>query len=275
MKLKVISISATFLVLLTSINYAQPIKYQVKSSAKVTKLSGKLEIFKSNKWIALKNNSIVKVSDRIRTTKNSRAELSFSDGKKLRIAQNTDLIFVKSEIKEGAESNIFKLVSGRLWSKIINRGTGRFAVQGQTASLAVMGTTFDIETSNDKTDISVFDGSVGVQLPSENQESFDKNIDDLHLEVDDNKNKDNKNVSLKPQLVEKPYQEIEKPVKVVPGPYQVSQEQWLEIVENQKISVDNNGVGLVSNLESDKLKSDSWIKWNTELDSKTSEDSRQ
>lgn len=275
MKLKIISISVTFLALFTQLNYAQPIKYEVKSSARITKVDGKLEILKNKKWISLKLNEIVKVSDRIKTSKGSRAELSFSDGKKLRIASNTDLIFIKSEVKDGAENSIFKLVTGRLWSKITNKGKGRFAVQGQTASLAVMGTTFDIETSTEKTDISVFDGSVGVQKNTDDQKEFEENIESLKLEIDDNKNNSQNNMSLKPQQVEKPYQQVEKPIKVIPGPYQVSKEEWLEIVENQKISIDNNGVGLVSNLESDKLKDDSWIKWNTELDSKTSESSKQ
>lgn len=260
-------IGLLILLLLPIYAYGKIINVQVNSSARVTKLVGTLNLVEGKSWHLLSKNAIIKVNQRIKTAKNSKAELTFSDGKIVRLSENTDVTLIKSK-KE--EHSIIKILTGKLWSNIKNVGSGRFAVQGPTAVLAVMGTTFEVEAEPKQTDLSVFEGSVGVQQPNEKVEELNKNLERLKLEVDDNKNKESAKYE-KPKEVAKPYTEIERPVKVISVPHEVSKEEWLEIVANQKISINDQGVGVVSNLESDKLKNDEWVKWNIELDSNTSE----
>jgi hypothetical protein len=44
-----------------------------------------------------------------------------------------------------------------------------------------------------------------------------------------------------PKQIESPVHEVPAPMKVIPGPVQVSLEQWLQIVENQQITMGEDG----------------------------------
>jgi hypothetical protein len=148
---------------------------------------------------------------------------------------------------------------------------GRVAVKSNTAVLAVMGTVFDVQSDSQKTEMSVMEGSVGVQAIQKEAEKIDESISKLKLNVDDVRLEKKEiepkkpNVIEKPQKISKPF-EVKKPVYVVPGPYKVTLDKWLEIVENQKIIVDINGNAIVSSMENDKLKEDDWVSWNKKLD---------
>ncbi|MBC7475490.1 MAG: FecR domain-containing protein [Candidatus Sericytochromatia bacterium] len=261
MKLKFFSlISISLLGAFAVQNYlpAKTIQVQAKSYARITKVVGQVKILKNKDWINLNKNVIVKVNDHLKTYQKSRTELTFSDGSRIRLDENTDIVLIKTKT---LENNFFKLFGGHIWANIANRGKGRFAMQSSTAALAVMGTIFDVGTQNNKTEVSVFEGSVGVQLPSKTIEDLDKGLNNLKLSVDDNRNK----ISSKPQIISKPV-EVEKPYKLIDGPHQVSREKWLEVVENQKITIDNNSVGTVSELSKNEINNE-WVQWNKNIDS--------
>lgn len=244
-------------------SFTKTIKVEAKSSAKLSYVSGKIFTLQKNKWINLSKGSIIKVNSRIKTEKKSKAEIVFSDGSVVRLSENTDIILVRE--RENKEHGLLRIFSGKLWANIF-KGKSRFSVQGNTAALAVLGTTFNFEAEKNETEISVFEGSVGVQSPSNSNDEFEKKLDNLNLMIDDK----NSTKLLKPDKIDKPV-EIEKPFKVIEGPHKVSQEEWLEIIANQKITVDNKGSGTISDLTSEEIKEDEWIQWNKELDSHTSE----
>lgn len=270
MKLKLShKVSAIMTVILFSFptqSFTKPIEVTAKSSARVSFITGNLYSVQKNKLIKLSKGYIVKVNSHLKTDKKSKAEIIFSDGSRVRLSENTDITLVKT--RNNDNHGFFKMLSGRLWANITQKTKNRFAVQGKTATLAVLGTTFDIEVEKNKTDISVFEGSVGVQLPDQDINNFDNKLDKLKLNIDDNKESTK---IQKPDKIDKPVQEIEKPFKVIEGPHKVSKEEWLEIVDNQKISVDNKGLGIVSELKPEEIKEDEWIQWNKTLDSKSSE----
>ncbi len=244
---------------------SKTINVEASSLSIITKLTGKAELLKDKKWISLKQRAIVKINDHLKTGKKSRIELTFSDGSRLRMNENTDIIL--KETKKGAGGNLLKVIIGELWANIVNKGKGRFAVESSTAIVAVMGTTFDVDSEKVKTDVSVFNGSVGIQLPSVSSDELNKKLDNLELKTDDNRKQD---TTSGVHEVASPVQQVENPAKVIPGPYQVSQESWLEIVESQKISIDQKGIGVVSDLDQ-KVNDDEWVQWNKELDSNTAE----
>lgn len=119
--------------------------------------------------------------------------------------------------------------------------------------MAVLGTVFDVSNDSEKTEMRVFEGSVGVTDNDQNNTNIENKINNLDLKIDSKRN------SLKPQ-------QIEKPVTVIQGPHQVSIDEWLEIVENQKITVDSEGNSTVSDLNKSELNKDEWVNWNKNLD---------
>jgi hypothetical protein len=271
-KLKFYSlISLTLLTVFTWENYGitKPFAIEAVSMAKLTKVIGEVQLFSNKKWLPIKKNQIIKINDNLKTGNKSRAELTFSNGTRIRLAENTNIILIQSKNSkknDTSSKNFLKVLGGHLWANIFNNSKDKFAIEGNTAVLAVLGTTFEVEAEKLKTDVSVFEGSVGIQLLTNNEE-LNNNLDNLKLESDKRNISDN----IKPVEINKPVHEVEKPVKIVPGPYEISKDKWLEIVENQKISINDQGIGVVSNLENDEVKADEWIQWNKELDSNTAE----
>lgn len=248
---------------MTSNIYAQKtVPIQSRSMAKVTKLIGNAEISENNKWAKIKKDMIIKMYHRVRTSNKSRMELVFQDGSKLRMNENTNIILVESKKKE---YSIFNLSAGQIWANITNNGKNKTSLKTNTAILAVMGTVFDVNLNSNfnKTEMSVFSGSVGVQPQQENISKIEESLNTLKLK-EDKKIEDKKEI--KKDKISKPVQ-IEKPFHIVPGPYKVSFDKWLEITENKKIIIDNIGNALVSNQENDKLKEDEWVIWNKTQDS--------
>jgi hypothetical protein len=265
MRLKASCIISIILLIVFSLQIqvsSKTVKIDAKSFAKVTKVMGTLYLNSGKNWQSIGKNKIVKINNRLKTGAKSRAEITFIDGSRIRLDENTDVILVINEHKK-ENKNIFKMVIGRLWAKIINNGKDRFAIQGTTVTLAVLGTTFEVDAAKSNTDISVFNGSIGIQLPTNDLVELNKNLDELKLKAD--------NKISNPIATDVPVHEVEKPVKLVSGPYEVSKDKWLEIIENQKISVNENGIGTVSELDNDKVKEDEWIQWNKELDSNSAE----
>lgn len=254
MKVSNRTISLLALTLITTVisNNVFSKNIEEKNYAKFTIVEGNIFIQKNKDKIKVKKGITVNPNDKIISGKNAKAEISFQDGSKLRIDKNTDVIIsADSSIKD--KYSFLKVLKGQVWASIKNKGEGRFAIKANKSVFAVMGTAFDVKSETDKTEMTVFDGSVGVTTNNNDAQLKDK-IKDLKLEIDDNKNN-----SLQPH-------QIEKPVTTIDGPKQVSLEEWVEIVKNQTISIDNQGNATVT--ETEKISEDSWIKWNKELDSK-------
>ncbi|MFN8671562.1 MAG: FecR family protein [Candidatus Sericytochromatia bacterium] len=239
-----------------------PVEIQSKSLAKITKLIGTAEISENNKWTKLKKDMVIEMYHRVKTANKSKLELVFQDGSKLRMNENSSIILVRSKNKE---YSIFDLSAGQVWANIANKGKGRTTIKTNSAVLAVMGTVFDVNSDNSKTEMSVFNGSVGVQSKQTDLEKLETNLNKLVL-TEDTKDITKKEQTLKPQVLSKPKQ-VEKPYHIVPGPYKVSLDKWLEITENKQIVIDNNGNAIVSNQENDKLKYNDWVNWNKQQDS--------
>jgi len=236
---------------------AKIVKVEAKSMARINIIIGKVQIFKNKKWAKAERNSILNLNDKVKTDKSSRLELAFSDGSRLRVDQNTEILLVSNN----KDKSFFKIFTGRIWANVVNKKKQNFSVQSPTAVLSVMGTTFDVDVEKEQTEASVYDGSIGVQTPAKTEEELNKSLQNLDLKFDEH----NDEVLKKPTEEDKPYHEVEKPAKLIPGPYQVSKDKWLEIVEDQKISVDVDGNAIVSDI-SDAEKNEEWVNWNTQLD---------
>ncbi|MFN8578956.1 MAG: FecR family protein [Candidatus Sericytochromatia bacterium] len=219
---------------------------------KFTLINGNVYVIKDKTKIKVNKGSILNKKDKIISDKKSRAEITFFDKSKLRVNENSELILSPLSSKKDKLS-FLKVLKGQVWASIINKGEGRFAIESKKSIFAVMGTTFDVNSTDKNTEMSVFDGSVGVTKSNDDNNTKDK-IKDLKLEIDDNKNK------------AFDVHQIDKPVQVIEAPKQVSIEEWIEITKNQKITIEDNGNSTVSQIDKD----DDWTKWNKDLDKKSS-----
>jgi len=231
-------------------------KVTVKSAAVVTKLTGNATVTPGGK-VTLKR--IIKVGDRLKTSAKTNLELTFSDGTKLRVGANSDIILVKNT--KGTATNkpntFVKVGQGKVWGKV-PKGKRKLVTQGSTAVCAVMGTTFRMDTDTDSTTAGVYDGSVGIRLPVGEEEEIEKTMDSVP-------NLSKETTPSAPPTFGPP-QEIAPPMKAIPGPTEVSMEQWLQIVENQQIVIGPDAKAVVSEINSTGENKDEWIKWNKEAD---------
>lgn len=272
MRLKNISkelISFTLIFLLLFIGYSLAVTVNVKSVGKVTKLIGSAQIRKEDKgnWIVLKQGMFVGVKDRIQVFKGAKLELTFVDGTKLRMGGNTDLNI--KQYKHGSKDNpaksFIKLNNGRIWAKL-SKGKNKLGIQGKMATCMVAGTCYRMESDDESTVTTVYEGAVGIHLPFENVSEEEISTT---LETFPQLKKEDKTSSPKPftppTVIEGP-KEIPCPVKVVPGPREVSMNEWLQIVENQQIVMKEGGKAFISEIDLKKERQDEWIRWNEKLD---------
>lgn len=223
-----------------------------KSTFKITNIKGSVVIKRNNKLIKAKNNLEILESDIISSDSKSRAEIEVNIKSKIRINSNTEITF--SEKKKKKEKITFlKVLKGQVWANIFNNKKDKFVIKSDKSAMAVLGTVFDVSSEPEKTEMRVFDGSVGITTNDENTTNLENKIDKLNLKVDSQRN------SLKPK-------QIEKPVSVIQGPHQVSIDEWLEIVENYKITIDSEGNSIVSDMSKEDLSKEEWINWNKKLD---------
>lgn len=233
-------------------------KVTAKSAAIVTKLTGNATVSPGGK---IKLKRIIKVGDRLTTSANTNIELTFSDGTKLRIGANSDIVLVKNTKQTPANkpNTFIKLGKGKVWGKVPG-GKRKLVTQGSTAVCAVMGTTFRMDTAPDATNAGVYDGSVGIRLPvgDLSEENIDQTMESIP----------NLSKTIEPSAPPKfgPPTEIPPPIKAIPGPQEVSMTQWLQIVENQQIVIGKDSQAVVSEIDSKGENKDDWIKWNKELD---------
>ncbi|MDI6739816.1 MAG: FecR family protein [Candidatus Edwardsbacteria bacterium] len=97
--------------------------------------------------------------DSIRTGKDSRAELNFSDGTVVRLGDNTRFF-----IRENSSDRSFQLLWGKFWAKVVKLAEkSKFEVESPTAVAGVRGTVFKVEVDKDSTSrVAVEEGMVEV-----------------------------------------------------------------------------------------------------------------
>ena len=215
------------------VDATQGVVTYVEGSAKLTK--------KGNKTPEkLSSNVVVYPGDVIRTGDNSRVELIINRESVVRMKENTELTieaFRDLKKKEGKTSLNFSL--GSLWSKLkkFKDKISRFELELPTAIAGVHGTIYQTTVNSDKSaEVKVYDGEVAVSGKKQK-----KAVGTTKL-----------------QEISAPHQ--------VPGPHQVSMDEWTRIVRAmQYIKIDKKGIPSDPSAFK-KSPDDSWEKWNEERD---------
>jgi hypothetical protein len=238
--------SAGILLCCTALLLAQPSDQSSAGSEKkgiVTYAEGqvKKKPSVSQVWLNAPVNTEVITGDMVRTYPQSPAELNLMQLDVIRIAPQTiiDIIKLYQETKEKKVKTEIKLQKGQLWASVheVSAQTD-FDIAAPVAAAAITGTVLQMKVDDDTTtQLKVYKGEVHITNTPEKTDLQPK--------------------SIVPTRVSGPRQ--------IPGPHQVSVEEWMYIVKAmQQITINKNG-GVVSMggfQSTDKDEKTDWVKWN-------------
>lgn len=223
------------LLLFTAFTYADEGMF-----GEITDMIGSVTVFsaKQNNWKPGRIYYKLSFNDRIKTSKESRAEIKSTNGGVIRINEESELLLLPAKASSSNEN--VKLFSGKIWANMKNLTANRrtFDVQTPTATAAIRGTVFRVNSDADSTtDVLVYEGKVDVG-PSTTL--LDKNKSAERTEVDG------------PTEVE--------------GPTEVSLEAWITIIAGQQITVKKTGSYDKFQFDQKSDKQNDWVKFNQEKD---------
>lgn len=196
-------------------------------------------------WTKAEKNTPVVTGDKVRTYRESRAELELMELDVLRMAPQTtiDIVQLYEETREKRREVKIQLNQGDIWAKVSKKsGETKFDISTPLNVAAITGTTLRLSFDSDSTtQLKVYKGTVNITNAPED-------------------------AKLEPKTIE-PY-EVPGPHEVQ-GPHEVSMEQWFYIVKSmQQLTVDKNGqvVSKGSFSTNDVDEKTNWVKWNLQRD---------
>ena len=112
-------------------------------------------------------NALIRPGQILRTEANARLEILFLDKSAVRLGPESVYEVETTEFSgEVRQRFSARLAKGRMWAKVAPASTGQFQVRTPSAVISVRGTTYDLKAAADEsTEVSVYDGRVGVAPP--------------------------------------------------------------------------------------------------------------
>lgn len=198
----------------------------------------------SAEWSRVQLGLKVHDGDAIRTQKESRCEIKLLDASVIRIGESTSFVFTQAALSAQSRQIKAEIPTGQVYLNLSPSASGNssFQIKAPTAVCAVRGTVYRVQADT-ATHCVVYDGAVEVGpaklwgLPRSQSSK-----------------------SLQPVEVPGPSQ--------IPGPYEVSLEQWVKIVKGFQITVRADGKYAKAAFDPAKDAAAEWVKWNKELDQK-------
>ena len=213
---------------------AAPVRAQAKT-AQVSALEGRAEKSRAGAAASdLKIGSALAQGDIVETRTDSRLEIRFSDGSLLRLGPQARLLLAEVHFAGRTQRKVSaRLFFGKVWAKVTSmlQGEEKFQVETENAVAGVRGTTFRVEANADKSVlVRVYDGQVAVGKGA-------------------------------------PAAGGER--REVPGPQEVTREQWEKLVGRQmQILISADGTpGEPEPFSPDAEQDDPFVRWNQERDS--------
>lgn len=243
----------TFSVLLLSLLAFSP---PAQEFGKITLPLGIVEVqsSESSEWVRAKVKQPVYVHDRIRTKTRSRAEITLTGGGKMRIGENSELELTKANVKPMKKDFNANLSKGKIWvsAKAAFGEKKNVAIRTPTAVAAIRGTKYRAEAGEEESSVLVYDGKVDVNWVENVQEMRKEEIE-------------KKGGGGAPKFKLGPLQEVEAPEQVA-GPYEVTLEEWIILVEGMQINIRKDGKFHMFEFDKDTDNDLDWVKWNKERD---------
>lgn len=237
---------------LPQLAFARPVA--VSGSARVVYASGIANVRKSQ---------LVSPGYRLKTGATGRIALAFANGHRLRIGANSDIQLVSYRPQQ--KQTLIQVNRGHVYNKVVPGN--QVILKGRHSTAAVLGTAYELEVDEQHTQTTVFNGSVGVQRADATK---NQNPDQIFKQapVPGSKQPAFSSAGFQvPTEVGSGVTEIAAPMKVIPGPQEVSLEQWLEIVANQQVSINADGQVMVKEINAQELfQQVEWFRWNQQMD---------
>ena len=218
---------------------------------------GRVEVQKagSDQWKKAGVKQPVYVNDKIRTRAKSRAEISLTGGGKMRIGEKSELELLQADVMGMKKDYNANLKKGNVWVSA-KAGFGEkknVVVRTPTAVAAIRGTKYRVEAGEEESSVLVYQGEVEVNRP--------ENLQKMRRDALEKKQQQGG----PPKFRLGPVQEIEAPTHVA-GPYEVSLEDWISLVEGMQINLRADGKYHMFEFDKEADAQSDWVKWNEELD---------
>ena len=198
----------------------------------------------------------IQEKDIVKTLAKSRCEITLVGGGKLRIGENSELEITEANVKPMEKNFGATLKRGDAWvaAKAAFGEKKNVAVRTPTAVAAIRGTTYRAKAGNDESSVLVYDGKVDVNAAS--------NVSEARQEQ---RRQGFQPQGGAPRFKLGPVTEIQAPTQVA-GPYEVSLEDWVSLVEGMQINVRKDGKYSMFKFDQDEDDGLDFVKWNKELD---------
>ena len=196
--------------------------------------------------------------DIVKTLAKSRCEITLVGGGKLRIGQNSELEITEANVKPMEKNFGATLKKGDVWvaAKAAFGEKKNVAVRTPTAVAAIRGTKYRAKAGEDESSVLVYDGKVDVNAA--------KNVNDARNQQ---MRQGGPQGGAAPKFTLGPVTEIQAPTQVA-GPYEVSLEDWISLVEGMQINVRKDGKYSMFKFDQDTDAGLDFVKWNKEQDAK-------
>ena len=196
--------------------------------------------------------------DIVKTLAKSRCEITLVGGGKLRIGQNSELEITEANVKPMEKNFGATLKKVDVWvaAKAAFGEKKNVAVRTPTAVAAIRGTKYRAKAGEDESSVLVYDGKVDVNAA--------KNVIDARNQQ---MRQGGPQGGAAPKFTLGPVTEIQAPTQVA-GPYEVSLEDWISLVEGMQINVRKDGKYSMFKFDQDTDAGLDFVKWNKEQDAK-------
>lgn len=239
------------LVILTGIAVA--LAPATKEFGKITLPLGNVQVQSSgaSDWVRAMVKHAVVIKDKVQTKAKSRAEITLTGGGKVRIGESAELELTEASVKPLMKNFNANLNRGKIWvsAKAAFGEKKNVAIRTPTAVAAIRGTKYRVNAGEEESSVLVYDGEVDVNWAQNVQETEGEQVPRGGA----------------PQFRLGPVQEVEAPEEV-PGPYEVTLEEWITLVEGMQINIRQDGKYHMFEFDKDADSELDWVKWNQELD---------
>jgi len=222
---------------------------------KITLPLGKVDVQNSLKdaWKRAKPNQLVFEGNIIRTLQKSRCEITLTGGGKVRIGEQSELVLNQVSVRPMVKNFSANLKKGNIWvsAKAAFGEKKNISVRTPTAVAAIRGTKFRAKSGEDESSVLVYDGKVDVNQAKNAIEKRKEMRKSLAPE--------------KPKFKLGPVEEVDAPTEVA-GPFEVTLEEWISLVDGMQINVRKDGKYHLFKFDQKTDAEQDFVKWNKEQD---------
>ena len=240
--------------------YITSFAFTQKEFGKVTLPLGRVQVQKGGTGAFKKAMPRMPIHEKdiVKTLAKSRCEITLVGGGKLRIGQNSELEITEANVKPMEKNFGATLKKGDVWvaAKAAFGEKKNVAVRTPTAVAAIRGTKYRAKAGEDDSSVLVYDGKVDVNAA--------KNVIDARNQQ---MRQGGPQGGAAPKFKLGPVTEIQAPTQVA-GPYEVSLEDWISLVEGMQINVRKDGKYSMFKFDQDADAGLDFVKWNKEQDAK-------